>query len=317
MAPDFYGLPTRVLDNGYLRLEYLVGAGPRLVRLFLAGSEENFLAEVPHLAWETPFGRYTPYGGHRLCHAPEAMPRSYIPDNEGLLIEELPDGVCLRQPAEVGTGIQKTLEVHLHPEKMALTLHHDLCNEGLWAVELAPWAITQLRLGGVAILPQMVTPLGGERLLPNRHLVLWPYTHWGDRRLHLYDDLLFVEALPIPSPLKVGYLNGRGWIAYLRQGVLFCKRFAPQIEQPHPDLNCNVEVYADEYFIELETVAPLCRLEPGRTVRHTEQWEFYTGLEVSPALEDVREIIALLDLERNAPVPRTILAYPKPGRLPG
>lgn len=45
MAPDFYGLPTRVLDNGYLRLEYLVGAGPRLVRLFLAGSEENPLGK--------------------------------------------------------------------------------------------------------------------------------------------------------------------------------------------------------------------------------------------------------------------------------
>ncbi|MGC8873468.1 MAG: hypothetical protein ACP5SI_03345 [Chloroflexia bacterium] len=138
MSPDFHGLPTRVLDNGLIRLEYLATAGPRLVRLFLENSQENLLAEVPDLGWDTPFGRYRLYGGHRLWHAPEALPRSCIPDNDGLEIEELPDGVRLWRPAEPATGIWKCLEVRLDPGQMALTLHHELCNDGLWPVELAP-----------------------------------------------------------------------------------------------------------------------------------------------------------------------------------
>ncbi len=296
MSCDYYGLPTRALDSGLLRLEYLAEAGPRLVRLCLAGSEENLLAETPDLAWDTPFGRYTLYGGHRLWHAPEAFPRSCIPDDQGLEVEELPDGVRLTRPAEPGTGIRKTLEVRLHPQRAALSLHHDLQNDGLWPVELAPWAITQLPLGGVVLLPQTLLPLQGEALSPNRNLILWPYTRWEDRRLHPYDDLFLVEALPLPSPLKIGYLNRRGWTGYLRRGILFCKRFVPQTGRPHPDWNCNVEVYLGDSFVELETLGPLSRLEPGQSVRHTEGWEFFPVPDRPPTVEAIRELIASLPL---------------------
>jgi hypothetical protein len=40
---DFYGLPTRIISNQHLWLEFLAGAGPRIVRLSLAGSDENLL----------------------------------------------------------------------------------------------------------------------------------------------------------------------------------------------------------------------------------------------------------------------------------
>ena len=47
MTTDFHGLPTRSLENNHLRVDYLLEAGPRLVRLILAGSSANLLAEVP------------------------------------------------------------------------------------------------------------------------------------------------------------------------------------------------------------------------------------------------------------------------------
>jgi hypothetical protein len=53
----------------------------------------NLFAEVWDISMETPYGDYTYTGGHRLWHAPEGMPRSYIPDNEGLVIGELPNGL--------------------------------------------------------------------------------------------------------------------------------------------------------------------------------------------------------------------------------
>ena len=54
MSNDFHGLPTRSLANDHLTLDYLAEAGPRIVRLFLAGSHTNLLAESPDMSWDTP-----------------------------------------------------------------------------------------------------------------------------------------------------------------------------------------------------------------------------------------------------------------------
>jgi hypothetical protein len=294
--PEFYSLPTQALENQHLRLEFLAEAGPRIVRLFVAGSTENLLAELPDLKTSTPYGDYYFRGGHRLWHAPEAMPRTYVPDNAGLTVEKTVDGVRLVQPVEEPTGIRKSMELRLHPDRPAVTIDHRLENQSLWPVELAPWALTMLPLGGVAILPQTTVPLDTPGLLPNRHLVLWPYTRWSDPRLELHDDLVLLQAWRLLPPCKVGYLNRRGWIAYLRNGVLFRKVFQPQPERAHPDFGCNAEFYCNDLFIEMETVAPLARLEPGQSVTHTETWEFTLGVEEPPTIIGVRSLIRRLGL---------------------
>ncbi len=99
-------------------------------------------------------------------------------------------------------------------------------------MELAPWAITQLRLGGVAFFPQTVGKLDGPGLLPNRNLVLWPYTRLADPRLSLNDDLHLIHANPDPHAVKIGYLNRAGWAAYLSGGVLFVKRWKAAARRP-------------------------------------------------------------------------------------
>jgi hypothetical protein len=295
MTGDFYGLPTRILGNAHVRLEFLAEAGPRIVRLMLAGSDENQLAEVPDVHWTTPYGEYYLRGGHRLWHAPEAVPRSSIPDNSGLTIEEQDGAVRLSQPPEPDTRIRKSIEIRLHDDGPAVTVRHELMNGGVRPVELAPWAITQMRLGGVAVLPQRVEPMDSDGIAPNRHLVLWPHTHWHDPRLRLGDEYVLIEAQPEPSAFKVGYLNHHGWIGYLREGVLFVKRFEPRTDQPHADMSCNVEVYCNGRFIELETLAPLIRLEPGRSVTHVETWELYAGLCKPQTLDEVQTIIKGID----------------------
>lgn len=294
MTSDFYGLSTLSLSNEFLRVDYLAEAGPRLVRLFLVGSEVNLLAEVPDMHWETTYGTFYVRGGHRLWHAPEAMPRSYVPDNEGLEVEAFELGVRLRQPVEGPTGIQKVMEVTLHPDRPALTVQHALHNAGQWTVELAPWAITQMPLGGVAVLP-MQAPVPSQ-YLPNRQLNLWPYTRIGDTRLCLDDDLAAVEGLARKHPFKVGYFNHAGWLGYLFDDVFFMKRFQPRSGYPHPDQNSNCEVYVWDRFLELETLAPLTRLEPGSTTTHVETWEVVGGLEVKASRDGVRGLVAELGL---------------------
>jgi hypothetical protein len=75
-----FGLSTRTLAAGSLELDYLETAGPRIVGLRYKGSV-NLLASVPEISIPTPYGDYHYMGGHRLWYAPEAMPRSYMPDN--------------------------------------------------------------------------------------------------------------------------------------------------------------------------------------------------------------------------------------------
>lgn len=288
---DFYGLPTRSLDNGHLRLEFLATAGPRIVRLFLNGRAGNLLAETPDVTWDTPYGVYYLRGGHRLWHAPEAAGRSSMPDNEGLIVEDLAGGVRLCQATEAGTGIRKTIEIQLQPDRPAVSLRHILRNDGLWPVQLAPWAITQLPLEGLVILPQQVGPLDPDGLRPNRHLVFWPYTRAADPRLHWGDDYLFIRAEPLTDPFKIGYLNRHGWIGYLWRDVLFEKRFTPLPNQVHPDWNCNTEVYTNHRFVELETLAPLHCLEPGETMLHTEEWKVWGGVKTPETLSEVDSVI--------------------------
>jgi hypothetical protein len=298
----FYGIPTGRLENSNLQLDYLIGAGPRIVRLMLKDPSfgGNLLAEVPDKKLDTPYGTYYFRGGHRLAYAPETFPDTYYPDNDGLRVEEIDGGVRLCQPAAPLTGIRKSIDICLDPDRPALNLIHRLHNQGIQPVDLAPWGITQLRLGGMVLLPQPPPVSGTKSMLPNRQLILWSYTHWDDSRLELHDDFVLVHAHPNPEPCKIGGLNVCGWIGYLTGGVLLVKRFEPQPDMPHPDLGCNVEVYCNDLYVELETLAPMRLLQPGQEAVYPETWEFYTGLPDTPInLDRIRSMVTELDLSKE------------------
>ncbi len=295
MTINFYGLPTRSLKNDQLRVDYLREAGPRLVRLFLAGSTENLLAEVPQVHWPTPWGEYYLRGGHRVALAPEALELSYVPDDHGLVIEDVPGGVRLIRPMEIGSGVSKSIEIQLHPDRPALTLRHAVCNDRSEPIAVAAWAITQLPVGGLAVAPLRTTSIMNHHQ-PDRQLVLWPYTSWRDARLFADDDYVWIEAQPASDEFKVGLL-ARGWLGYLRSGVFFLKRFDPQLELPHPDLNTNAQVYCNQSHIELESLAPLTLLEPGQSSVHFETWEIYRAEDVPPTMKGLGGLIRSLRLD--------------------
>jgi hypothetical protein len=291
---DYYGRTTRVLESKYLHLEVLEQAGPRLVRLQLGDGGDNLLAELPELHWRVPRGEYHAYGGHRLWSAPETAERTYVPDDQGLTIEESPDGLLLIGAPDTGTGLRKRLTIRLDPQAAVVNLTHEIVNEGSETTEVAAWAITQLPLGGQIYLPQTTGPFPDQDsnavYWPNRHVVFWNYARLNDPRLQLADDHLRLDAVPRLPPLKVGQLNTDGWAAYLRSGILFAKGFQPLAEQTHPDQNCNVEVYCSDSFIELETLGPLTSLAAGARLEHTERWEFMSGVQAA-GFEDVRDLV--------------------------
>jgi hypothetical protein len=265
----------RTLQNDFFQIEYRTDA-LRISGITPTG-KSNLLVDLRDmLPITTPYGDFRFLGGHRLWHAPEAMPRTYIPDGE-VKVTDLMDGVRLELPTEPGTGIRKCMEVRLASASASLTLAHTLVNDGLWPVELAPWAITQFRLGGTVILPLPAADGDFVGLSPNRQFSLWPYARIDDPRLQLGDEFILFHAEALPPRFKIGYFNPHGWMAYWVDDVLFCKTFETPMGVAYADNNCNTEMYCSDQFVELESLGPLKKLDPGSSVIHLETWTVSTG----------------------------------------
>lgn len=272
---DFHGQPTARLENDHLILDYLTEAGPRIVRLIPQALGRNLLAETPDDALPSPHGSYRLWGGHRLWHAPETAARTYVPDDGNLRVVHSGSEVTLTRDEPI-TGVRTELGITMSREGAKVRLAHRLTNIGLWPVELAAWAITQLRLGGTAVLPT-TGAADAEGLLPDRLIALWPYSRWDDPRFRPGEAAIEIVTQPIARPFKLGYLNRAGRLAYHYEGVTFTKRWTPQPGRPHVDFGCNAEVYTNDRHLELETLGPLVRLAPGEAVEHVEAWEVEAG----------------------------------------
>jgi hypothetical protein len=279
----------RILKNDFLQIEYLT-TSLRIMGL-LPGDKPNMMADLSNAKPViTPYGDFHFLGGHRLWHAPEALPRTYIPDSGEITITDLTNGVILEGKTEPGTGIRKRIEINLSVDKPTVTMTHTLINDGLWPVELAPWAITQLRLGGTAILPMPVGNTDAAGFLHNRQFSLWPYARINDLRVKWGDNFILFNANAKLPPFKVGYYNPHGWLAYWLDGTLFRKTFDVHPGLAYPDNNCNAEMYCNDKFVELESLAPLVILKPGDLMMHTETWEIFDGMDSMP--EEVRQALA-------------------------
>ena len=274
------------LENESLRLQVARTFGPRIVTLNSKGGA-NLLAELPDVVSERADGKiYHFYGGHRLWLAPEDLMRTYALDDAAVDVSETRDGLLVRKPVESETGIEKSLHLALAPREARLTVTHCLANRGMAPVECAPWAITQLCVGGVAILPQARIPTG---LLPNRALAIWPYTNVSSPHLTWGNRFLLVRARE-QLPFKVGFPNPRGWLAYWMDGTLFVKRASCDAQAHYVDFGSSSECYCNDRFIELETLGPLATLAPGSALTHTETWELH-GNVGAPENEDAAQTI--------------------------
>ncbi len=292
---NFHGLRTIALENKFFRIESLAEAGPRIVRLIPRWTGENLFAETPQFTVNAPYGEYRFYGGHRFWVAPESLSRSYVPDDAGTTIKEIENGIQMIGAVEPGSGLRKTVSAQIGSEQPFIIVKHRLENFGQATIKLAPWAITMLRPGGAAILPQQVGNVDGDGLLPNRRFALWPFSRWDDARLKPGDEFIVVRSDSTTGPFKLGYFNPRGWLGYISHQALFIKRFGARRDEEYPDFGSNCEVYTDARALELETLGPLVELAPKMDVIHTETWEVY-NIDNPPkellAGRSMREIIA-------------------------
>jgi hypothetical protein len=296
----FLDLDCVRLANDALSLLVTQSVGPRAIALQLHGGA-NLFAELPDMTLDCPgAGPLTLWGGHRLWHAPESRRRTYLPDDRPVEITELARGVLATQPLEPSTGIQKALRITLPDESATVVVDHVLRNGGLWPVELAPWAITMLRPGGTAILSQATEPVDEDGLLPNRHLVAWPYTDVSSPHLNWGNRYVFVSATMEAGALKVGVPSPAGWVAYHTGDTLFVKKTRYEPGASYYDRGCPIECYCHPRFLELETLSPRSTLAPGASATHREVWELHPGIAFAPTEAHAQQLEADLGLSTGS-----------------
>jgi hypothetical protein len=223
------------------------------------------------------------YGGHRIWKAPEDSFYNCPEDNVTVVKEK--NRVTLRNHIDA-SGLQKEISFTLDGNCVFLT--HQLIWHGQEPIELAPWTITQLPLGGVAILPQSSLCEGSA---PTRSLAIFPYSTITDPRLEIHDELILVHGTADRDAFKVGSYNPFGWAAYLLEKALFIKHFPVSDFRTLPDMGSNTEVYVRDLYLELETLGELTWLKPGAAVTFEESWELIPGA-YSVNLEGAQNIVS-------------------------
>ena len=259
------------------------GFGPRLVSLRLRHGPELFARLGDDLVIEHPeSGTYRFHGGHRLWAAPEVPAISYASDDHHCGVTGGPDWLAIEAPAD-SAGLIKHLSAKLEGQR--LVVDHQLANSGPRPISVAPWGITQFRLGGVAVLPTGNTGVQNS-FQGNCSLVIWPYTNLADPRLSWRRRAAVIEAVPGPR-FKIGSGPGPGRIGYLIDNQLFTKEIPPAGDGIYSDRGAVAQVFVDDSFCELESLGPITALEPGSSVSHREVWEISDCADVATAYERV------------------------------
>jgi hypothetical protein len=266
------------LSNNKVEIVITSDVGPRIIRFGFVGGENEFY-EFEETRGLTGSKSWRSYGGHRLWHAPEFLERTYYPDNEPVDLVEMANFIRLIPPLEKTTGVQKEIDLFLSPEGSHVIITHRLRNCNLWDIELAPWALSVMAPGGIAVVPLPRRGSHDENLFPTNTLTLWAYTDLSDPRWGLNQKyILLKQDETMPDPQKIGVMTDQGWAAYWRKNNLFVKTFERVKGAVYPDFGSSVEIYTDHRILEVETLGPLNRLAPGSFVEHIENWTLFDSI---------------------------------------
>ena len=265
-----FPIETSTIRLGTFEAEIPSNAGPRILGYRRVGGTSPF-ADLPFETIDHPAaGRYHFLGGHRLWRAPEQPAITYEPDDVDVEVTPSADGFEIAgQPDR--DGIVKHITVTSR-DKYTI-VDHSLENRGKHTLLSAPWAITQLAPGGTAYLPTRSEPLDADALLPNRSLVLWPYTELTAPEIAFHDEWITVHASPRQQKLKLGLANRQGWLAYHFDNSVFVKWSHTHREEAHyVDMGASAQCYRDSRFLELETIGSRASLAKRERVTHREVW---------------------------------------------
>jgi hypothetical protein len=274
------------VTNGEIELIVTGDVGPRIIRFGFPGGQ-NLFKEYPEQLGKKGEEKFQLRGGDRVWKAPEDPVATWAPDNVPVDIRVTATGLVAREPVEPLTQLQKEIEVSMAPSGPNVTVTHRIANRSLFPLEFAPWALTMMAQGGVAVTgfpPRGKHPINLEATNP---LVMWAYTNLADPRWKFTRKFLTLRQDPNNSDAqKLGLFNADTWAAYLLNGEAFVKRTKPDPSKTYTDFGCSFETFTNNEFLEIETLGPLTKVLPGQTVDHVEHWALYRNVKPSQLDDD-------------------------------
>ncbi|HWB98947.1 MAG TPA: hypothetical protein VG672_19700, partial [Bryobacteraceae bacterium] len=279
---NYKGWPNSYrISNGEVELIVTSDIGPRIMRYGFVGGQ-NLFKEFQESLGKSGESAFVLRGGHRIWAAPEDAVKTYATDNGPVRIDIHGDVLTATEPVEALTGLEKQITVTLAPQGSAVEVRHRLRNAGSSALEIAPWALTMMAQGGVAIFGFPPRGKHPEVLYPTNPLVMWAFTNLSDKRWHYTRKYLTLRQDPQNAdPQKLGSFNQNTWGAYLLGSDLFIKRYqAAKSPEGYPDFGCSFETFTNADFLEIETLGPLTKLAPGASLDHIEHWTLHRNVHI-------------------------------------
>ncbi|HOK46768.1 MAG TPA: hypothetical protein PLK67_12590 [Bryobacteraceae bacterium] len=279
---NYKGWPNSYrISNGEVELVVTSDVGPRIMRYAFIGGQ-NLFKEFPEQLGKSGEKEYQMRGGHRLWVAPETLETSWALDNSPVNIEIRGSELTATGPVEPGTGLQKQIVVRLDDTGTGVEVIHRLKNTTPWTLEFAPWAMTMMAPGGTAISGFPPRGKHPEVLAATNPLVMWAYTDLSDKRWTFTKKYFALRNDPqIAEPQKIGTFNPKTWAAYLLGTDLFLKQTTADPARTYPDFGCSFETFTNNEMLEIETLGPLTKVEPGKAAEHTERWSLHKNIRIS------------------------------------
>jgi hypothetical protein len=266
------------VSNGEIDLVVTGDVGPRVIRFGFVGGQ-NLFKEFPEQLGRSGEEKFQLRGGDRVWKAPEDPVATWAPDNVPVTVRLTPTGLVATEPVEPLTNLQKEIEISMASSGTAVIVYHRITNRSLFTLEFAPWALTMMAQGGIAVTgfpPRGKHPANLEATNP---LVMWAYTNLADSRWRFTRKYLMLRQDPKNGEAqKLGMFNPDTWAAYVLSNEVFVKRTTSDRAKIYPDFGCSFETFTTNDFLEIETLGPMTKMAPGQTVEHVEHWGLYRNV---------------------------------------
>ena len=271
------------ISNGIIEAYVTVDVGPRIIRFGFIGGD-NILCDDRQGAgsrtdeeFEAFFGKgkkWENMGGHRIWTSPESYPECYYPDTEEVKVTKTASGAIFTPKAEVGTLIQKELEIKMDEDDANMQVTMRVTNLSENDKVFAIWGLSVCSKNGTLIIPLNDNDTG---LLANRKMIIWPYTDLKDKRLHFNNRYICLDqSTDAQKPIKLGFDLNKATAYYCHGDDIFCKRIESNMpDGVYADGGCNFETYTNEVFIEVESLSELKNVKSNETASLNEFWSLY------------------------------------------
>ncbi len=268
------------ISNGVIEAFVTVDIGPRIIKFgYVDGqnfmcTEREALGGLGDKVFEDYFGKgrkWENLGGHRIWLSPESYPETYLPDDRPVSYTVTEQGAVFNPLEDTEVGVQKTLEIKMDNNSADMQVIMKVKNITDKPMEFAIWALSVCSQDGTLILPTNTNDTG---LLPNRAIVVWPYTDLRDERIYFGNKYATVKQdKNATCPVKLGFNLNDGKAYYVKGDEVLYKYFETKHGKArYADYDCSFETYTNGLFLEFETLGELKEVNPAEESCHIENW---------------------------------------------